>query len=229
MILKLKKRNNREIIRNLPLMKLPLFKYIFLTIITILLIEITRKSLDFNSALYNSLADKLTNQQIHDYFEFQKKWQWLEYLIIPIILLIKTSLIASILYMGIFFFSKIPITFKQLWNFAIIAEFIFLIVPIIKTIWFYFFQTNYTIEDIQYFFPLSALNIVDYKGLEPWLIYPFQIINLFELAYWLVLAYLIGKTTETNMDRGLKIVASSYGSALLLWVVVIMFFTLNYS
>jgi hypothetical protein len=31
------------------------------------------------------------------------------------------------------------------------------------------------------------------------------------------------------MDRGLKIVASSYGRALLLWVVVIMFFTLNYS
>ena len=74
MILKLKKRNNREMIRNLPLMKLPFLKYIFLTIITILLIEITSKSLNFNSALSNSLADKLTNQQIHDYFEFQKKW-----------------------------------------------------------------------------------------------------------------------------------------------------------
>jgi hypothetical protein len=210
-------------------MKLPFLKYIFLTIITILLMEITSKSLNFNSALSNSLADKLTNQQIHDYFEFQKKWQWLEYLIIAIILLIKTSLIASILYMGIFFFSKIPITFNQLWNFAIIAEFIFLIVPIIKTIWFYFFQTDYTLEDLQFFYPLSAINIVGYKGLEPWLIYPFQVLNLFELAYWLVLAYFIGKITETNMDRGLKIVASSYGSALLLWVVVIMFFTLNYS
>jgi hypothetical protein len=46
---------------------------------------------------------------------------------------------------------------------------------------------------------------------------------VFELAYWLILAYFIGKITETNMDRGLKIVASSYGSALL-WVVVIMFY-----
>jgi hypothetical protein len=42
-------------------MKLPFLKYIFLTIITILLIEITRQSLDFNSALYNSLPDKPTN------------------------------------------------------------------------------------------------------------------------------------------------------------------------
>jgi hypothetical protein len=48
-----------------------------------------------------------------------------------------------------------------LWGFVIIAEFVFLLVPIFKIIWFYFFQTNYTLEDIQYFYPLSALNIVD--------------------------------------------------------------------
>jgi hypothetical protein len=96
-----------------------------------------------------------------------------------------------------------------LWGFVITAEFVFLLVPLFKIIWFYLFQTNYTPEDIQYFYPLSALNIVGYKGLEAWLIYPFQ----FELAYWMVLAYFIGKITETNMDRGLKIMASSYGSA----------------
>jgi len=76
---------------------------------------------------------------------------------------------------------------------------------------------------------------VGYQGLEPWFIYPLQVLNLFELAYWFVLAYFIGKLAFTEkdkgkpMDLGLKIVASSYGSALLLWVVVVMFFTLNYS
>ena len=68
-----------------------------------------------------------------------------------------------------------------------------------------------------------------YQGLEAWFIYPFQVLNLFELAYWLILAFYIGKATKTNMDNGLKIVASSYGLALFLWVAVIMFFTLNYS
>jgi len=129
----------------------------------------------------------------------------------------------------LFFYSKTNLTFNQLWHITIKSEFLFLFVSIFKIIWFYYFQTTYTLEDIQYFYPLSALNIVGYKGLEAWLIYPFQVLNLFELAYWLILAYFIGKITETNMDRGLKIVASSYGSALLLWVVVIMFFTLNYS
>jgi hypothetical protein len=89
---------------------------------------------------------------------------------------------------------------------VIIAEFVFLLVPIFKIIWFYFFQTNYTLEDIQYFYPLSALNIVDYKELEPWLIYSSQVLNLFELIYWLILTNFIGNITETNMDHGLKIV-----------------------
>ena len=111
----------------------------------------------------------------------------------------------------------------------------FLGVGVLKIIWFYFFQTSYTLEDLQYFYPLSALNIVGYQGLESWFIYPLQVLNLFELAYWLLLAYFIGKLAFTEkdkgkpMDLGFKIVASSYGSALLLWVVVVMFFTLNYS
>jgi hypothetical protein len=59
-----------EIIRILLLIKSPFFKYIFLTIITILLIDITRQSLDLNSAVYNSTQ---INQQIHDYFDFQNR------------------------------------------------------------------------------------------------------------------------------------------------------------
>jgi hypothetical protein len=70
---------------------------------------------------------------------------------------------------------------------------------------------------------------VGYKGLEAWFVYPFQVLNLFEIAYWLLLAYLLGKALQTHTDEGLKIVAASYGSALLLWVVAVMFFVLNYS
>ncbi len=189
----------------------------------------TNKILKIDNLIYNSIADKLSTKQISDYFEFQDKWKWVGYIILPILFVIKTSSIACVCYIGVFFFSSKQITFKKLFDIVITAEFMFLLVPIFKILWFYFFQTNFTLEDIQYFYPLSALNIVGYEGLEPWLIYPFQVLNLIELAYWLVLAYYIGKATETTMDQGLKIVASSYGSALLLWVVVIMFFTLNYS
>lgn len=204
-------------------------KFMLLISILILISAFTNKFFNIDSLIYNSIADKLSTQQITDYFEFQEKWKWLGYIILPILFVIKTSAVASVCYIGAFFFSAKQIAFKKLFNIVITAEFVFLLVPVFKIIWFYFFQTKFTLEDIQYFYPLSALNIVGYEGLEPWLLYPFQTLNLFELAYWLLLAYYIGKATEATMDHGLKIVASSYGSALLLWVVVVMFFTLNYS
>jgi hypothetical protein len=210
-------------------MKSTFFKCLLLSIALIVLSEITNRVLDLKGLLNNSLAEQFTQKQIKHFFELQDKWQWLGYVFIPLIVLIKTSLIASVLFIGTFFFSKITVKFRQLWSIVICAEFVFLLIPIIKIVWFYFFQTNYKLEDIQYFYPLSALNILGYKDLESWYIYPFQTLNLFELAYWLILAYQIGKATETNMDRGLKIVACSYGFALLMWVVTIMFFTLNYS
>lgn len=203
--------------------------YTILSISSIISSEAIKKILNLDDLIYFYLSEKMSISQLKNYLELQENWKSIGLIILPFLILIKTTLIASALYIGAFFFSKIPVVFKQIWGTVVKAEFVFLLVNIFKMIWFYFFQTNYNLEDIQYFYPLSALNIVGYKGLEPWFIYPFQTLNLFELAYWLILAYYIGKATETNMDRGLKIVATSYGSALLLWVVTIMFFTLNYS
>ena len=210
--------------------------YFFILVLFLLIIGFVGSIiLDNEAKLIQYLNENYTTSQVNMYFETKQKWQWFSYSIIPIFLLIKISIIASILYIGTFFYSKAKVTFKQLFNAVVKAEFVFLGVGVLKIVWFYFFLTSYTLVDLQYFFPLSALNIVGYKGLDAWFIYPLQVLNLFELAYWLLLAYFIGKMAFTEkdkgkpMDLGFKIVASSYGSALLLWVVVVMFFTLNYS
>jgi hypothetical protein len=209
-------------------MKITFFKYLFLCFALLILTEITKRFLKFDELFYNSLAEQLTTKQLQTIFDFQKKWEWVSYALIPILLLFKTSIISSILYIGAFFSSK-ETTFKTLFSIVLSAEFIFLLIPILKIIWFYFFQTNYNLEDLQYFYPLSALNITGYQGVDPWLIYPLQLLNLFEVAYIVYLSYQIGKLTKTNADAGLKIVSYSYVPALLLWVAVVMFFTLNYS
>lgn len=209
--------------------KKPYLLCFLLSLALILLGEATKAILEIDALQYSSMAEKLTSQQLNQYFEFQNKWKWVSYFFIPIYIAIKTSIIAIVLYIGTYFFSQKEVVYKSLWTIVIKAEFVFLLVGIAKIIWFSFFQTKYNFEDIQYFYPLSALNIIGYKELETWFIYPFQTFSLFELTYWLILAYLIGKETETNMDKGLKIVAYSYGPTLLLWITTIMFFTLNYS
>ena len=210
-------------------MKEAYIKSFLLSVVSLLLIEAIKKILHLDKLLYNSLAEKLTSNQIGSYFEMQSKLKWLGYLFTPLFIFLKTLIIASTIYTAIFFFNKNKIAFKNILNIILKAEFIFLLVPIFKIIWFYFFQINYTLEDIQYFYPLSALNIVGYTGLEPWLVYPLQILNLFELAYIIYLSYQIGKLTNTNADNGFKIMMYSYVPTMLLWVCVVMFLTLSMS
>jgi len=201
---------------------------LFLIILIIILNFCFKTILGFDELVINSLAEQLTTKQIEKTLDFQQKWEWIAYLLLPLLLIIKVSIIALILDIGCFLFGK-EIKYKKLFNIVTKAEFVFLGIIILKTIWFYVFQQDYTLEDLQYFYPLSALNIVGYEGLETWFIYPFQVINLFEFAYWFILASLISKELKTTTSKGFSIVASSYGVALVIWVVGVMFFTLNMS
>ena len=184
--------------------------------------------LNLNTLIYNNLAENLTTEQIEKLFMQARKWQLLGYVLLPLLLFLKTQIIAGVLGIGAYLFNK-KITHKTLWGIVLKAEFIFLLVGVLKIVWFNFFQTNYTLEDVQFYYPLSMLSVVGNNNLEPWYIYPLQTLNVFEIVYWIVIALLIDKALKENSNSGIKIVASSYGPALLIWVVSIMFFTLNMS
>ncbi len=198
-----------------------------LCILTVLLVWITNYWLQIDELILINMSEQLTKDQLEEFISLNAKWKWVGYLSIPLILLLKVGSISVVLFMGTFLFDK-KIAYKKLFRIVTTAEFIFIVVGVIKLVWFAF-SSDYTIEDVQNFFPLSALSIVDYEGLSPWFIYPFQTLNLFELLYWIILAYLLGKEIHTSTDKALKIVASSYGSALVIWVVMVMFLTLNLS
>ncbi len=197
-----------------------------LSLLNLICIYSSKLLLNENELLANYLFDFLSTNKIEEVFEIRKKWEWLYYLSIPILLLIKVAVIAVILDIGIFFFEK-KIKYRSLLNIVIQAEYFFLLVIVIKILWFFVFQQDYTFEDLQYFYPLSALNIWDYKTLDLWFIYPLQVLNVFEIVYWIILAFLIRKEIKISIMKGFYIVASSYVLALIIWVVGVMFLTLN--
>jgi hypothetical protein len=202
------------------------FLFLILIFLFIIINYIFKITLKIDDLTIDSLASQISYEQIQEILDFKDKWQWLEYIISPLILLLKVSIIAAILDIGCFFFNK-EIKFKSLFRIVVKAEFVFLLVIVFKTLWFYMFQQGYSLEDVQYFYPLSALNIIGYQDLQPWFIYPLQTLNLFELSYWFILAYLLGKELKTTSDKGFTIVASSYGVGLAIWIVGVMFITLN--
>lgn len=202
------------------------YLFFVLALCTLLIGVLSNYILGADTLVVQSLAEQLTQEQIQDALHFKDKWQWIGYIVAPLILLLKIAIIAAIIDIGCFFFDK-EVKYKTLFTIVLKAEFIFLIVIVFKTVWFYVFQQDYSLEDLQFFYPLSAINIVGYEGLQTWFIYPLQTINIFEIAYWFILAYLLGKELKQSTEKSFGIVASSYGVGLAIWVVAIMFLNLN--
>jgi hypothetical protein len=82
-------------------------KKILLLIIYIIIGELTKYILNVDELIYNSLSSQLTGEQMRSILKIQDKWKWISYLFLPIFILVKTSIIASILYIGTFFSVKL--------------------------------------------------------------------------------------------------------------------------
>jgi hypothetical protein len=147
------------------------------------------------------------------------------YLFSAIYLVVKIVLISVIIFTGLFFFD-LKVSLGKVLRVVVQAEFIFLIPATIKIWWFYYFNDQPTLEQWQNFYFLSAASLTAY--VKPVFLYPLQTFNAFELAYWFLLASGIKATTEIDFDKSLKVVLCSYIPALLVWMSMVLFFTMLY-
>jgi len=182
--------------------------------------------------IINSLTEQFTSTQIQGVIESQEKWAWLPYVIIPLFILLRSSLVATCISVGHYLYhidDMVSIKFKHFLNIAIKAEVVLLFVGLSKLVWFGFIDTNFTLEDLQQFYPLSITNFLDVQNIDTWLLYPLQTLNLFEVIYWFALAYGLFELVKGKFWKSFQITIVSYGTGLVIWVVCIMFFTLNMS
>lgn len=202
-------------------------KLFLILILTLILITIVGNVLLIHENLYfNYFQDKVTAAELDKLLARVNKWDWVTYPLIPITYGIKLSCITLCISTGLFF-SNYKVPLGQVFNAVTRSEFFLVIPSLIKIVWFYWFQATYTLEDLQTFFPCSVLNFIDHRSLENWLIYPLSLINLFELGYILMLTSFIASTINRTFSQSLKIILSTYGTALLLWVVFISFISIS--
>jgi len=174
---------------------------------------------------YLSFGEQLAVDRIAKMIEMSQKWEWLGYIFIPIIVLIRVSFTAICLYIGCFLANS-QIRFRELFKVALLADFVFVLAGIAKLVILIFFKDVNKLEDLQ-FQPLSFLELFPKNTVDKLFIYPFSLLSVFELLYWLVLAWLLSGLLEKPFDNAMRRVASSYGTGLLLWVLFVMFLTVN--
>ena len=211
-------------IKKLKLLSLFLVVVTFITFVTFLLQNLVVN----DEVLTNHLIKQLSIDRIEQLLDFRDQWAWVNYAVLPIIYLLKFTFITLWLLCGIILFGY-KTSFKNIFQVVLIAEFVWIIPSLLTIIWFGLIDTNYTLVDVQYFQPLSLMNFFDGELVESWLVFPLKALNLFEIAYMLVLAIGIKKVINRDYNTSLGFVVPVYGLGLVTWIVFITFLSINLS
>ena len=201
--------------------------FLLLTGITVLIIFAINDLFLSDRLYYQSFGAKLAIDRIAKMIKLSQKWQWVGYILIPILILIRVGFTTICLYIGSFF-SELRSPFDKLFKVALLSDFVFVLAGLTKLYILYFFKQVSTIADLQ-FQPFSLLELFGKGKVDTFLIYPFSLISVFELLYWFALAWLLSFVINRSFIASLKMVALSYGTGLFLWVLSVAFITVSLS
>lgn len=207
--------------------------FLVFVLIYILITFLDKTYISTDSKIVDFLAKDYPSSVVQNYMESQKKWWWVSYAGTVILIGIKVLLVAFCLnFIKLFDIKGIEkIKFSDFIFVVLIAESVFVIAGFYKFINFYWINTNFTLEDLQTYYPISLLNLKEYISTEKWLAYPLQTLNLFELFYWFILAWGVRELLEEKISyvKSFGLVAITYGIGLVFWVGVVCFMILNAS
>jgi hypothetical protein len=208
--------------------------FLFLLILSLTLINswFFLSFIQTDSKIFDFLAKDYPSSIVQNYMESQKKWWWVSYAVTPVLIGIKVLLVAFCLNFVKIISEKLEdVKFRDILTVVLIAEFVFIIAGFYKFFNFYLIDTDYTLETLQTYYPLSLINYKEAISTEKWLAYPLQLANVFELMYWGVLAWGIWQLVDKKISytKSFGYVALTYGIGLLFWVGVLCFLILSVS
>lgn len=169
----------------------------------------------------SALGYNLTSNNIKDSIDFVRKWQWISYLFIPLVLLLRITFTWICLKAGSFITDRFTET--SFWKIAIQAEIVFAVGAVAGLLYTEFFVNVESLEQLS-LNPFS-LQVFVSDSVPKWSSYFFNTLNIFELGYVFVLAHLIAEGTKNKVLPSLKFVASTYLPGLALWVLLVSYLT----
>ncbi len=196
--------------------------------LNVLIIFLSQMALINETVFFNTYSEQLTYDRAMEIFSKMRSFSWVSYLITPVLLLIKFSVMSVLLYIGIFFSDlHKEITLGKIFRVVVAGELVFIIASIIKLLWFIFFAGNYTLDDMSFFYPLSLINLFSRSEVAAYWIYPLQTVNLFQLVYILLLALGLSKISSIKRETADKVVLATYVPAIAVWVALVMFLSID--
>ena len=175
------------------------------------------------------IIDQLKNfdvlgQHKEKVLEAFQKYRWLSFIFTPLLILLRIFYSSITLFLGdILAVNNQKHRFGTYFNVSIKADVIFLLSSLVLLLLIIYEGVDQAEVVFSY---LSLQGLFNAQVIEPWLFVSLSSINIFEVIYWLFLAFLYMVTTSSSYVKSLKFVASTYGVGFLLYVILMSFIAL---
>lgn len=181
-----------------------------------------------DSFYYESLVGSMSIDSIDAILSFRGRFFFINYISIPLIIFNKVVFATACISIGAILMD-IDFKFSSVFKVCVLAEISFITAQFIFLSNLYRNLKAVTLETSANYFPVSMLSYLGVENVVPWLHYPLQTLNLIEAAYILCISWLVSKQWNPNFIESINIVLPSYGIGLLIWMVLVVFLTLQIS
>jgi hypothetical protein len=207
--------------------KVKIWKIYGLFILIYYLNTILTNSIISEEIYVNTYSGQLSSEMIAKMLSLKSKYAWLNYLLVPTLLILKTALVALCFWVGSFI-NESNSKYNNYLRIALLAESVFVIFSFIRTggLYYYNFQT---LTEISQFQPLTLFSLLDVNNIPEYFHYPLSLISIPEAIYWVVLALLLKPLITDSFRKRMGFIAKTYGAGLLIWVSIVVFATLNFT
>lgn len=171
---------------------------------------------------YYSLGAKVGADKLSTILSDQHRMSLLTYLIVPFTLLLKMTAVTFCLLTGLLLTAQ-KLSFSILFKIVLFAESAFVTGILLKLLLLSFGHNIDTLSEYESFAPLSLFSLFKTSSLPDWLILPLQTIDLFQIAYFLLLAKGLRFYLRQPFGKMLRLVIGTYGLGLLSWMIIVAF------
>jgi hypothetical protein len=194
----------------------PWILFILICLITFLILYI-KKSFIFDQMVAFQILEERGEAGIF------KTLTTVQFVSIPLIYLFKFTFIGMLLWLGCAFFGY-RVSFFSAWQVAAAAEFVFILPELIRIFWFIVVVRDPSFWQVRAFYPLSLMELFDYRQISGRWHYPLKSLNVFEVIYWFMLAAGIHIKAEKKYKTALIIVFTSYVFFFFVWLAYFVIF-----
>jgi hypothetical protein len=175
-----------------------------------------------------SLGRQVNPDKLAAFLQGQHRMVLVSYLVVPLTLLVKVSLVSLCLLTGLLLTSlKLP--FSTLMRIVLFAESTFVTGTLLRLLILAFSHNVESLGQYMSFAPLSLYSLFQPSSVPNWLTYPLQTLDIFQAGYVLLLAaglhYYIGQPFR----KMLELVLMSYGLGLACCMIGFAFISISFN